>query len=158
MTRRTLRHIAAVACPPNAPDPLLDDVVAGTEFFLRALPVPARVAAEAATLLFNLLSTTQPATLGRRFVQLDAEQAQRYFARWWHSRLPPLQAYARAINSALNVPYFSQAPVQQAMNYAPKAWIERVRKQRAKHWRKDIEAHDRCLRDPAPLALTRADK
>lgn len=147
-TRRVLRSLAALLCPPDAGPDLLDAVIDDVELSMQAMPAAVRAALIAGLATYDLGAV---ARWGRPASKLGPARAARYLALWRHG-LAVQRELVKAVRSLVCFSYYEMPAVKERMRYRPDRWIEKVTRHRLATYGGDIARHDASLyeRDPLP--------
>jgi hypothetical protein len=151
-TRRILRSLVPVVCPPEAAElDLAEAIVDHVGLTMSALPAGFRLGLVTGLRTYDLGALAWPAGRGRRAHALSPELAIRYFETWLHGPTPVHQRLAVGVRQLLALAHYEQPVVQQRMGYAPAAWIEQVKRRRLAVYADDIARHQASLVAPDPL-------
>lgn len=146
-TRRVLRSLAALLCPPDVLPDLLDPVVDDVELSMQAMPAAVRAALVAGLTTYDLGAV---ARWGRPASKLGPAQAARYLDLWRHG-LAIQRELVKAVRSLVCLSYFEMPAVKERMRYRPDQWIEKVTRHRLATYGGDIARHVASLSEPEPL-------
>lgn len=150
--RDLLGTLAVVVCPPQAIElGLLDDIVEHVELSMRASPAGVRVALLAGLSGYELASMVWPGHWGKRASKLSEEQAEAYFAAWYHSPLAPQHEFAKGVKSLIALACYEQPAMMEAIGYTPAAWIDKSIKYRLDTYSDAIAKRERDILAPDPL-------
>jgi choline dehydrogenase-like flavoprotein len=153
-TRRLLRSLATLLCPPEAVPDLLDPLLDDVELSLQAMPAAIRAALRAGLAAYELGAV---ARWGRPASRLAPEQAGRYLDAWTHG-LAVQRELIKAVRSLVCLAYFELPAVKERLGYRPERWIARVTRHRLATYGADIARHADSLRAPEPLARIEAGR
>lgn len=154
--RPVLRQLVIVSCPPLLRElDLIEETVAETELFMSSLAPWIRFGMASALAVLELSAPLSPAHLGKRFSQLDRQQATRHFERLWSSGLPLAHAMAKALKASVTQGFYELRPVKQKLGYVPEPWIAAVAKRRLERYGPAIREHERMLFERDPLVATK---
>jgi hypothetical protein len=146
--RRLLRSLVPIICPPEAEGlGVTDAVVHHVELSMRAFPAPLR---QALLLGLRTYELGAIAWRGRPASRLSRERAAAWYRFWWKSPLAPQRELAKAIKALMIIGYYEMPAVQQALGYAPQAWIEQVKVRRLEVYSDAIRRHETSLIEPDP--------
>lgn len=147
-TRRILRSLAALLCPPDVVPDLLGPVVDDVVLSMQAMPAPVRAALVAGLTTYDLGAV---ARWGRPASKLAPAQAARYLDVWCHG-LVVQRELVKAVRSLVCLSYFEMPAVKERMQYRPDHWIEKVTRHRLATYGADIARHTASIaaRDPLP--------
>ena len=146
-TRRVLRSLAALLCPPDAARDLLDAVVGDVELTMQAMPAAVRAALITGLATYDLGAV---ARWGRPASKLGPAQAARYLDIWRHG-LVVQRELVKAVRSLVCFSYYEMPAVKERMRYRPEQWIEKVTRHRLATYGGDIARHRASLFEPDPL-------
>jgi len=146
-TRRVLRSLAALLCPPDVVPDLLDPVIDDVELSMQAMPAAVRAALIAGLTTYDLGAV---ARWGRPASKLGPAQAARYLDLWRHG-LAIQRELVKAVRSLVCLSYFEMPAVKERMRYRPDHWIEKVTRHRLATYGDDIARHVASLSEPEPL-------
>ena len=150
--RRLLRSLVPIVCPPEVERlGVVDAVVDHVALSMRAFPTPLRAALIAGLTTYDLSAAAWPRARGKTASRLPRHRAADWYAFWWRSPLLPQRELAKAVKALMAIAYYEQAAVQAELDYAPQAWIERVKVKRLEVHGDAIRRHDKALIDPDPL-------
>lgn len=149
-TRRLLRSLIAVVCPPEAESlGVVDQVIDESELSMRSMPPVVRAMLRAGMTTYDLAAV---ARYGRRASALPADAAHAWFD-WWAHGLPLQRQFAKGIKALLAMSYYELPAVRATLDYTPEQWIEKVKRRRLEQYRDDIAAHERTIFEPDPIPL-----
>ena len=132
-SKRTLRSLVPVICPPEA-EHLAEAIVDHMELTLEAF--------EAGLLAYELGAV---ARFGRRAHALTGEKAERYYQYWEDSQ------FGRAINQIMSLSCYEQPEMMRACGYDPAPWIAEVTKKRLTVYADDVRKQEAQVIAPDPL-------
>ena len=155
--RDLLGSLAVVVCPPQAIElGLLEDIIEHVELSMRASPRGVRVALLAGLSGYELASMAWPGQWGKRASRLAPEQAESYFAAWYHSPIGAQHEFAKGIKSLLALACYEQPAMMEAIGYTPAAWIDKSIKYRLATYSDAIAKRERDILAPDPLPNVQA--
>ena len=146
-TRRVLRSLVPVICPPEA-EVLGDAIVAHMALTFDVLPPLLQRGFAAGLRTYDLGAL--PRYL-RRAHALSVEKATAYYESWEHGPTPLHKQLARAINQLMSLSCYDQPQMMEAIGYRPAGWIEQVTKKRLAVYADEIRAQERRTIAPDPL-------
>jgi hypothetical protein len=150
--RATMKKFVSVVCPPDVVElGIVDEVVDHFVMSMRTLPTYVRAAMVAGMTSFELAAAVLPSSRGKRFSQLDAARAEKYFVSWWRGPVGAMRQFAFAVKALVVMGYYEHPRVREKLAYRPDAWISERAKQRLAEFGLDIEDHERELVAPDPL-------
>jgi len=153
--RRVVERFAETVCPPGlASRGLLTPLVEEVELFLAAFPRPVRGALVASFLAFDEGARLHPAGRGRRFVDLDADAADRWFRAVAGGRSSALRNLLRLMRGVVAMSYYELPAVHAELGYAPDSYIAEVAARRLRVHGAAIERAERDLLVDAPARGT----
>jgi len=146
-TRRVLRALVPVICPPEAV-PLADAIVDHLGLTLAASPAPVRLGLVAGLRVYDLGALPR---YRRRAHALAPADAEAYFASWEHGPTPFHVQLARGINQLMSLSCYEQPAMTEAVGYRPAPFIEEVTRRRLTVYADEIRAQATRLVAPDPL-------
>lgn len=146
-TRRILRNLAALLCPPDAGPDLLDAVIDDVVLTMQAMPAAVRAALIAGLATYDLGAV---ARWGRPASKLGPARAARYLDFWRHG-LVVQRELVKAVRSLVCFSYYEMPAVKERMRYRPDRWIEKVTRHRLATYGGDIARHTASLYEREPL-------
>ena len=145
--RKTLARIIPVVCPEDAA-PLEEPILAEVQLMVSAIPDFMRLGFVVGLWLFEYGALL---LAGAPFRFLSLSRRERYFRRWWDSRVGLFRQLAKNLSGLLNLGYYEQPVVRERMAYHPDRWIAEVAKKRLAAFADDIRRADEIVRAPDPL-------
>jgi hypothetical protein len=148
-SKRVLRSLVPVICPPEAAD-LADDIVEHVALTIDASGSILRRAFDAGLAAYDVGAL--PRYL-RRAHNLSPEQAEKYYTSWEHGITPMHRELAKALNQLISMSCYSQPKMMEAagVDYHPAPWIAEVTKKRLTVFADDIKKQDDRILAPDPL-------
>jgi hypothetical protein len=146
-TRRLLRSLTTLLCPPEVAPDLVEPVVDDVELTMQVMPAAIRAALLAGLVTYELGAV---ARWGRPASGLAPERAARYLDAWRHG-LAVQRELIKAVRSLVCLAYFELPAVKQRMGYLPERWIDKVTRHRLATYGEDIARHAGGLFAPEPL-------
>lgn len=149
-TRRLLRSLAAVVCPPELGElGIVDDLVDDVEQGMRSLPSFVRFALVSGIKAYDLAAIARH---GRRASSLPPERARAWFEFWRHG-LGLQREFANRVKGVLVMSYYEQPAVLAGIGYTPHAWVAKVDERRLQHYAGDIARHEATIFEADPIPL-----
>jgi hypothetical protein len=149
-TRRLLRSLAAIVCPPELAElRIVDDVIDDVELGMRSMPPLVRLALVSGLTSYDLAAI---ARYGRRASRLSPERAKAYFGFWRHG-LALQREFIKGIKGIIAMSYFEQPAVLAGIGYTPHEWVARVDKRRLEVYADDIARHEATIFEADPIPL-----
>ncbi len=146
-TRRVLRSLVPVICPPEAV-PLADAIVDHMALTIAASPMLVQK-------MFGVgIATYDVGSLPRYFAlahRLTGEKAERYYVSWVHGLTPMHVQLARAVNQLMSLSCYEQPAMAESIGYRPAAWMEQMRVKRLRVYGDDVRAQEARILAPDPL-------
>lgn len=148
-SKRVLRSLVPVICPPEAAD-IADDIVENVALTIDASGAILRRAFDAGLATYDLGAV--PRYL-KRAHGLSPEQAEKYYESWEHGFTPMHRELAKALNQLLSMACYEQPKMMEAagVDYRPAPWIEQVTKKRLTVFADDIKKQNDRILAPDPL-------
>ncbi len=146
-TRRVLRSLVPVICPPEA-EPLADAIVDHMALTIDVAPRLVQKAFAAGALAYDAGSLPR---YFKRAHQLTGEHAERYYESWLHGITPVHKQYATAINQLMSMSCYEQPAMMEAIGYRVAPYIEEVKQKRLAVYGDDIKKHAVDILAPDPL-------
>lgn len=152
VARKILVAMAPIVCPPEIETRgLIQDTVDGLETFMRSCTEQVRSATALGLYAFEFSACLHPAHSGRTFSQLNRDEAEAWFALWWHSPLAPLREFAKKTKGLIAMCYFELPSLAEEIDYHPDKWIRMVARRRLDSYEKEIRAKEAEVTKPDPL-------
>lgn len=146
-SKRVLRGLVPVICPPEAAD-LADAIAEHVALQIEASGPILQRAFAAGLAAYDLGAVLRH---GRRAHTLSGDAAERYYASWEHGFTPAHVQFARALNQLVSMSCYEQPAMMERCGYRPEPWIEEVRKKRLTVFADDIKKQDAQILAPDPL-------
>jgi hypothetical protein len=146
-TRRVLRSLVPVICPPEA-EAIGDQIVEHMAGMFDAMPPLMRRGLVAGLATYDLGAL--PRYL-RRAHALPAAKATAYFESWAHGPTPVHRQLAQALKQLMSLSCYDQPEMMEAVGYRPAGWMREVTKKRLATYSDDIRAQERRILEPDPL-------
>lgn len=146
-TRRVLRSLVPVICPPEAA-PLADAIVEHMALTFSVTPPLVRGALVAGFAAYDLGALPR---YFKRAHALSPDKAERYYASWEHGPTPVHRQFAQALNQLMSLSCYEQPAMLEAIGYRVGPWIEEVKKRRLTVFADDIKKQQTQLLAPDPL-------
>lgn len=146
-TRKVLRSLVSVICPPEAA-PYADDIVAHMALTIGASPRLLQKAIGTGMLAYDLGAVPFH---GRRAHALSGDRAERYYASWEHGPTPLHKQFARAMKQLMSLSCYEQPAMMERVGYRVAPWIEKVTQRRLTVFRDDVHKQEAQILAPDPL-------
>ncbi len=147
MSKRVLRGLVPVICPPEAAG-LADAIADHVALQIEASGAILQRAFDAGLAAYDLGALLRH---GKRSHKLTGDAAERYYQSWEHGFTPAHVQFARALNQLISMSCFEQPAMMELCGYRPAPWIEEVSKKRLSVFADDIQKQDAQILAPDPL-------
>jgi hypothetical protein len=147
LTRKVLRSLVPVICPPEAA-PLADDIVEHMALTIGASPRMLQKLIGTGLLGYDLGAVPFH---GARAHKLSGERAEKYFASWEHGPTPLHVQLARALDQLMSLSCYEQPAMAEHVGYRVGPWIEKVTQKRLTVFRDDVRKQEAQILAPDPL-------
>lgn len=152
LARKILVALAPIACPPEIEEQdLVHATVDALEAFMSSCTDQVRQATALGLYAFEFTSCLSPRHNGRTFTQLSRQEAEAWFALWWHSPLVPMREFAKKTKGLLAMGYYEQPAMADLLDYHPEKWIRMVAKRRLDSYGPEIRRKEAENTAPDPL-------
>jgi hypothetical protein len=150
--RRTFAPLVPIICTDEAVElGLVDQVLEQVELSMRSFPSFLRFGLIVGTLVFEFGAVFLPSSRFRTFSRMTREQQEKYFRRFWHSKIGAFHQLAKGLKASISLGYWSLPKVLDRMAYHPDRWIAEVAARRVRDYSDDIRKHDALVVAPDPL-------
>jgi hypothetical protein len=150
-TRKVLRSLVPVICPPEA-QPLGDAIVDHMALTLESSPPMVKRALAAGLITYDLGALPR---YFKRAHALSPEKAEAYFRSWEHGPTPIHVQLAQALNQLMSLSCYEQPAMMEAVGYRPAPWIAEVTKKRLTVFADDVRKQDAQILAADPLRPSR---
>jgi hypothetical protein len=128
--RRVFERFSELICPPRLAGTLLADHMAEAQRFVAVFPTHVRRLLLTSLVLFDQGARVHPAGRGRRFVDLDIEQAERYLRACATSRSPGVRNAVTLLRSVVVLSYYELPAVHASLDYHPDGYVREMAERR----------------------------
>ncbi|MGE5185378.1 MAG: hypothetical protein ACM31C_25115 [Acidobacteriota bacterium] len=146
-TRRVLRSLVPVICPPEAVA-IADAIVDHMALTIGASPMLVQKMFGVGLAAYDVGALLRYGRLAHR---LTGERAERYYQSWVHGVTPMHVQLARAVNQLMSLSCYEQPAMAEAIGYRPAAWVEQMRVKRLRVYADDVRAQEARILAPDPL-------
>lgn len=146
-SKRVLRALVPVICPPEAAD-LADAIVDHVALQIEASGAMLQKGFAAGLAAYDLGAVPRHF---KRAHKLTGDAAERYYASWEQGFTQMHVQLARALNQLISMSCFEQPAMMERCGYRPVPWIEEVTKKRLTVFADDIKRQDIQIIAPDPL-------